>query len=240
LLKEAIITFHFLPHSSSSLLTPPLSFFGEKQYNYSLFHVYTLPLYILSIASSILHHPSSIALLMLADNSKRSSCSIALCALIRKTVQLIALLSIYHSRNVQGFARPSCNIKKAAVHGTRNIRVLKSPMRESAFTATMNIMFYREERSKLRSSISFQDGDQPVDSVEEELNRLQNNLHAIEALEERNKAQIESFIDEADQWDSLEDYERELLQSKEAVVQRLNKMTEELLQMWMGAKSMDG
>jgi len=118
--------------------------------------------------------------------------------------------------------------------------VLKSPMRESAFTATMNIMFYREERSNLRSSISDQDGDQPVDSVEEELNRLQNNLHAIEALEERNKAQIESFIDEADQWDSLEDYERELLQSKEAVVQRLNKMTEELLQMWMGAKSMDG
>jgi hypothetical protein len=177
---------------------------------------------------------------MLADNSERSSCSIALCALIRKTVQLIALLSIYHSRNVQGFARPSCNINKAAAHGTRNIRVLKSPMRESAFTATMNIMFYREERSNLRSSISDQDGDQPVDSVEEELNRLQNNLHAIEALEERNKAQIESFIDEADQWDSLEDYERELLQSKEAVVQRLNKMTEELLQMWMGAKSMDG
>jgi hypothetical protein len=69
---------------------------------------------------------------------------------------------------------------------------------------------------------------------------MQNTLSTIEAIEERNKAQLDSFVDEEDQWDSLEEYERELLQSKEAVVQRMDTMAEELLQMWLGTKSIEG
>ena len=47
-------------------------------------------------------------------------------------------------------------------------------------------------------------------------------------------------MDKEDQWDSMEEAERQLLESKQETVELLDKMTEELLQMWMGAKSMDG
>ena len=77
-------------------------------------------------------------------------------------------------------------------------------------------------------------------SLEEELDRLQQTLTSIEALEERNKAQLDSFIDEEDQWNSLEDFERELLRSKKEVTERMEKMAEELMQLWIGAKSMEG
>ena len=76
--------------------------------------------------------------------------------------------------------------------------------------------------------------------IELELERLQQNLALIEALEERNRAQLDSFIDEEDQWNSLEDDERELLESKDSTIEHLDKLTEELLRLWMGAKSMDG
>jgi hypothetical protein len=85
-----------------------------------------------------------------------------------------------------------------------------------------------------------EDEDEPKSVMEEELERLQQTLTSIEALEERNKAQLDSFVDEEDQWNSLEDDEQELLDSKERTAERLEKMTEELLQMWIGAKSMDG
>ena len=76
--------------------------------------------------------------------------------------------------------------------------------------------------------------------IEQEIERLQDQLAPIEALEARNEAQIESFIDQQDQWDSLEEEERQLLQSKDAILQRLEVLAEELIQMWMGQKSMDG
>lgn len=76
--------------------------------------------------------------------------------------------------------------------------------------------------------------------LDEELDRLQNQLALIEALEERNKAQLESFIDEQDQWDSMEDEDRHFLQQKDEIVQRMEILAEEMVQMWMGAKSMDG
>jgi hypothetical protein len=76
--------------------------------------------------------------------------------------------------------------------------------------------------------------------VEEEIQRLQEILDSIEAIEERNKAQLESFVDEQDQWDSMDDFEKELLESKEEVLEQMEKMAEELLQLWMGAKSMEG
>jgi hypothetical protein len=56
------------------------------------------------------------------------------------------------------------------------------------------------------------------------ISSLQNALCSIEALEERNTAQIESFIDEKDQWESLELYEQELLSSKEEILKRLSEL----------------
>lgn len=76
--------------------------------------------------------------------------------------------------------------------------------------------------------------------LEDELERLQSTMASIEALEERNKAQLESFVDEEDQWESLEDFERELLESKPRVVKEMEQIAEELMQLWMGAKSMEG
>ena len=77
-------------------------------------------------------------------------------------------------------------------------------------------------------------------SIEEELENLQQMLTYIEALEARNESQLESFIDEEDQWTSMEEDERELLKNKENIVKKLDVLTTELMQMWMGAKSMDG
>lgn len=55
---------------------------------------------------------------------------------------------------------------------------------------------------------------------------LEDTLVWIEALEERNKAQLMSFIDEEDQWESLQDWERELLLSKEKILRQLDELTE--------------
>jgi small-conductance mechanosensitive channel len=85
-----------------------------------------------------------------------------------------------------------------------------------------------------------ENSDSSTNSVEDELNRLQNILNSIEALESRNEAQLESFVDKEDQWNSMDDAERELLESKQKTLDLLEKMTEELLQMWIGAKSMEG
>jgi hypothetical protein len=74
----------------------------------------------------------------------------------------------------------------------------------------------------------------PIDELEVE--QLQERLTWIEALEARNQAQLESFVDVQDQWDSLEPEERQLLESK----QKMEILAEELVQLWMGQKSMDG
>eukprot|EP01083_Nonionella_stella_P069863 186509_1 len=93
------------------------------------------------------------------------------------------------------------------------------------------------------SSTNNDDGEKTENiatSIEEELENLQQMLTYIEALEARNESQIESFIDEEDQWNSMEEDERELLKNKENIVKKLDVLTTELMQMWMGAKSMDG
>jgi hypothetical protein len=84
------------------------------------------------------------------------------------------------------------------------------------------------------------DGETPKSGVEEELERLQAQLSWIEALEARNEAQLDSFVDEQDQWNSLEDEERILLESKESTTQRMEVLAEQLIQLWMGQKSMEG
>jgi hypothetical protein len=80
----------------------------------------------------------------------------------------------------------------------------------------------------------------PKTRFEEELDRLQQQLSWIEALEARNEAQLDSFIDKKDQWNSLEEEEKILLESKESIVQEMEILTEQLIQLWMGQKSMDG
>lgn len=62
----------------------------------------------------------------------------------------------------------------------------------------------------------------------------------IEALEERNRAQIDSFIDEQHQWESMEEDERQLLRSKDDIKDKMEQMTSELVSLWMGGKSMEG
>ena len=76
--------------------------------------------------------------------------------------------------------------------------------------------------------------------IEEEVERLQNQLTLIEAIEERNRAQLGSFVDEQDQWDSLDEEEREFLSSKESIVARMESLSEELVLLFMGQKMKNG
>ena len=105
---------------------------------------------------------------------------------------------------------------------------------------------YFKEKYVTHLSLS-QDGQQGQDSTEndggaiqQELERLQDQLSIIEALEERNKAQLESFVDEEDQWMSMDEEEREFLKSKDNVIEQMEILTEQLVMLWMGQKSQDG
>lgn len=92
-----------------------------------------------------------------------------------------------------------------------------------------------------RVIMSAAEDDSASDTViEEELEYLQHQLTLIEALEERNKAQIESFIDEEDQWNSMDKYEKDLLGSKESITARMEQLTEELVLIFMSQKSKNG
>ena len=109
-------------------------------------------------------------------------------------------------------------------------------------TAHISTLFTKiQPRTYTTSKLFMSENEsEEVIPIEIELERLQQILTSIEALEERNKAQIDSFIDEQDQWESMDESERQLLESKADVEKQMEKMTEELMQMWMGAKSMDG
>ena len=58
--------------------------------------------------------------------------------------------------------------------------------------------------------------------------------------QERNKAQLESFVDKDDQWNSLEEEERELLSSKAEVVREMEILSEELVLLFLGEKMRGG
>jgi len=90
------------------------------------------------------------------------------------------------------------------------------------------------------TSGSVDDGPASDNGIEEELKQLQYQLTLIEALEERNKAQIESFIDEEDQWNAMEDFEKVLISRKEIITHRMEQLTEELVLMFMGEKAKNG
>ena len=108
--------------------------------------------------------------------------------------------------------------------------------------------FYKSSRQCLpfasTSTLVRLNGDNNNDNdgggIQEELERLQDQLQYIEAIESRNEAQLDSFVDEEDQWNSMEEEERELLKSKEAIQQKMELLTEQLVMLWMGQKSQDG
>lgn len=76
--------------------------------------------------------------------------------------------------------------------------------------------------------------------IEAEIGRLQEQLSLIEALEARNEAQLDSFIDAEDQWNSMEEEERSLLESKEGIIEKMELLAEEMMMLWMGQKSQNG
>jgi hypothetical protein len=85
-----------------------------------------------------------------------------------------------------------------------------------------------------------EEGGPNKSGIEEELERLQEQLALTEALEERNKAQLDSFVDEKDQWNSMDEDEQFLLKSKNAIIKKMELLTEQMILLWMGRKSMDG
>ena len=85
-----------------------------------------------------------------------------------------------------------------------------------------------------------EDGPSGSGGIEEEIERLQNQLTLIEAIEERNRAQLGSFVDEKDQWESLDEEEREFLNSKDSIVARMESLSEELVLLFMGQKMKNG
>ena len=48
------------------------------------------------------------------------------------------------------------------------------------------------------------------------------------------------FIDEEDQWNAMDEYEKDLLSSKESITARMEQLTEELVLMFMSEKSKKG
>ena len=79
-----------------------------------------------------------------------------------------------------------------------------------------------------RSGILF---SRKQDDVEVDLKRLsaeeielQTELHYIEAVEQRNEAQIMSFIDEKHQWESQSEEDRRMLLKKPYIVLRLEEV----------------
>jgi predicted nucleic acid-binding Zn-ribbon protein len=62
----------------------------------------------------------------------------------------------------------------------------------------------------------------------DELERLEQDFALLEALEVRNEAQIESFVDAEDQWESLEPEEQELLKSKVDLKERIDELMKEV------------
>jgi hypothetical protein len=84
------------------------------------------------------------------------------------------------------------------------------------------------------------DEGEPKSGIEAELGRLQEQLSLIEALEARNKAQLDSFVDEEDQWNSMEKEERNLLKSKDSIDEKMEFLTEQMIMLWIGQKSQDG
>mmetsp|Transcript_29152 Transcript_29152/g.33478 ORF Transcript_29152/g.33478 Transcript_29152/m.33478 type:complete len:135 (+) Transcript_29152:108-512(+) len=67
--------------------------------------------------------------------------------------------------------------------------------------------------------------DSNIDATRNDLiAMLENDLLLIGALEERNKAQLDSFVNEQDQWESMEEEERDFLSQKDDILSRLDQL----------------
>ena len=107
-------------------------------------------------------------------------------------------------------------------------------------TINRNFIIHGSNHDDSSSSTGGACKDDPPNTISQEIEMLQQQLTYIEALEERNRAQIDSFIDEQHQWESMDEDERQLLQSKDGIKDRMEQMTSELVSLWMGGKSMEG
>ena len=67
--------------------------------------------------------------------------------------------------------------------------------------------------------------------LEEEQEELQGELYLIEAIEARNEAQLESFVDAQAQWEAQSDFDREALSRKPEVERRIDEIEALLLSM---------
>jgi hypothetical protein len=155
---------------------------------------------------------------------------------------LLVLCTVARFRKVGGFIIPRSHNNQLVQSNTPNpyyYRRQSSTGTEQLIPRSNDAVLHSSDLSAKMSNDEI-DENMAKTAIEDELERLQQTFSSIEALEERNKAQIESFVDEEDQWNSLEEFERQLLSSKTQVVEQMEKIAEELLQMWMGAKSMEG
>ena len=66
--------------------------------------------------------------------------------------------------------------------------------------------------------------EQEVLQLKKEEEDLQNELHYIQALVQRNKAQLGSFVDEKHQWESQSEEDRYFLTRKPMVTKRLKEV----------------
>lgn len=87
----------------------------------------------------------------------------------------------------------------------------------------------RGDERRLLFSRGATNGDEvlelPTDLKTEE-EQLQQELHYIEAIEQRNEAQLGSFIDAKHQWEFQSQEDRDMLLNKNYIVQRLEKIRE--------------
>lgn len=137
--------------------------------------------------------------------------------------------------------------KKLAQKAALSLLIMPSPSRHQRWTlgnlcgciaraASSSSLFLSGDEGAAEG----EDSSTSKTGIEEELEHLQNQLTFIEALEERNKAQLDSFVDEQDQWDSLEEEERILLSSKDSVIQKMEDLAEQLVMLFMGQKMRNG
>lgn len=168
--------------------------------------------------------------------------------IISNVLQFFAIYAIVLSSKVRSFTVAPLN-NHVLAKCSPSTRTTRMPLHSPPFIKrsrglSISIHATLDDAADRNADVGEHENDQSetdsINTIEEELERLQHTLASIEALEERNKAQLDSFVDEEDQWNSLEEFERELLESKEEIEERMEKMAEELLQMWMGAKSMEG
>jgi hypothetical protein len=89
-----------------------------------------------------------------------------------------------------------------------------------ALVATPHFRVLRRRSTLCGQPTMRSETEQPHDSEVQ----LQNELHLIEAIEQRNVAQLGSFVDEKHQWESMSQEERDLLLRKDFVVKRLEEL----------------